>query len=169
MQTWIDERLFGWSKSPHRGGSAWAGSTPSGPASGSATPDHELSDDEDHGDYDHVIGVLNGHDVASTSPRQSRSSSFADLQRLRMTAEKSKSAGTSSPNLPTKVPNVVPQAPPPDPHAEGNCIRSSPRSRKHSLTDTVQVERIASEDTARSFKEVTQCINKELHPEGDPK
>ncbi|TFY74185.1 hypothetical protein EWM64_g9828, partial [Hericium alpestre] len=48
--TWLDERLFGWSRSAQRGTSAWAGGTRSQDISRAATPD--VSDEEDTGDYD---------------------------------------------------------------------------------------------------------------------
>lgn len=84
-QTWLDERLFGWSKSAHRGTSAWAGATRSQEISRAATPD--LSEDEEVVDYDNVLGYLpiiegtpHGHRI------RSRQNSYADLQKLRMSA-----------------------------------------------------------------------------------
>ncbi|KAA1475269.1 hypothetical protein DENSPDRAFT_418220 [Dentipellis sp. KUC8613] len=81
--TWLDERLFGWSRSAARGTSAWAGgSGRSTDASRAASPLHspDGSDDElgDAGDYDNVLGALRG--------RGSHHSSYADLQKLRMSA-----------------------------------------------------------------------------------
>ncbi|KAF7377429.1 Protein kinase domain-containing protein [Mycena sanguinolenta] len=65
--TWLDERIFGFRA---------AATAPN-------------SDDEDAGDYDNVIGFipgLSGMLQPSTVASRSRNSSYADLQRLRMTA-----------------------------------------------------------------------------------
>lgn len=81
--TWIDERLFGWSHSAKRGTSAWGG-TPADDISRVNTPDD--SDDEDTGDYDNVIGVIPpNEDLLNVQKVRSRQSSYADLQKLRMT------------------------------------------------------------------------------------
>ncbi|EGO18598.1 hypothetical protein SERLADRAFT_443932 [Serpula lacrymans var. lacrymans S7.9] len=80
--TWIDERLFGWSRSGKHGTSAWGGSTPNHEISRPQTPDE--SDNEDHGDYDHVVNFIPSYEDQS-KPR-SRQGSYADLQRLRMTS-----------------------------------------------------------------------------------
>jgi glycerol-3-phosphate O-acyltransferase / dihydroxyacetone phosphate acyltransferase len=76
-KTWIDERLFGWSRSATRGTSAWAGSQDI-----SRVPTPDISDDEDSGDYDNVLGYLPVYEGRSNRSRQS---SFADLQKLKMT------------------------------------------------------------------------------------
>src|SRR6266446_10402484 len=52
--TWIDERLFGWSRSATRGTSAWGGNVED--LSRVNTPDD--SDEEDTGDYDNVVGLV---------------------------------------------------------------------------------------------------------------
>ncbi|KAF8350734.1 hypothetical protein F5887DRAFT_876538 [Amanita rubescens] len=81
--TWIDERLFGWSRSAKRGTSAWGGN-PADDISRVGTPDD--SDDEDTGDYDNVIGVIPlNEDLLNVQKIRSRQSSYADLQKLRMT------------------------------------------------------------------------------------
>ncbi|KAF8628468.1 hypothetical protein AX15_003980 [Amanita polypyramis BW_CC] len=80
--TWIDERLFGWSHSAKRGTSAWDGSSVDD-GSRVGTPDD--SDDEDTGDYDNVIGVIApNEDSLNIQKTRSRQSSYADLQKLRM-------------------------------------------------------------------------------------
>jgi glycerol-3-phosphate O-acyltransferase/dihydroxyacetone phosphate acyltransferase len=66
--TWLDERIFGFRA---------AATAPN-------------SDEEDAGDYDNVIGFIPGlsgmlQPPATTS--RSRNSSYADLQRLRMSAQ----------------------------------------------------------------------------------
>ena len=84
-QTWLDERLFGWSKSAQRGTSAWAGATRSQEISRAATPD--LSEDEEVVDYDNVLGYLPVYEGAPHGHRtRSRQNSYADLQKLRMSA-----------------------------------------------------------------------------------
>ncbi|KIN98347.1 hypothetical protein M404DRAFT_158154, partial [Pisolithus tinctorius Marx 270] len=76
--TWIDERLFGWSRTAKRGTTAWRGSTP---ASGPQTPDE--SEEEDHWDYDHVINFIPAYEDAFRGKPRSWHGSYADLQRLR--------------------------------------------------------------------------------------
>lgn len=85
-QTWLDERLFGWSKSANRGTSAWAGATRSQEISRAATPD--LSEDEEVADYDNVLGYLPIYEGAPHGHHRirSRQNSYADLQKLRMSA-----------------------------------------------------------------------------------
>jgi hypothetical protein len=85
-QTWLDERLFGWSKSANRGTSAWAGATRSQEISRAATPD--LSEDEEVADYDNVLGYLPIYEGAPHGHNRirSRQNSYADLQKLRMSA-----------------------------------------------------------------------------------
>jgi glycerol-3-phosphate O-acyltransferase/dihydroxyacetone phosphate acyltransferase len=80
--SWIDERLFGWSRSARRGTSAWSG-PPADDGSRVGTPDY--SDEEDTGDYDNVIvAIPMNEDPTSSQKSRSRQSSYADLQRLRM-------------------------------------------------------------------------------------
>ena len=80
--SWIDERLFGWSRSARRGTSAWSG-PPADDSSRVGTPDY--SDEEDTGDYDNVIGAIPMNEDSTCSQKsRSRQSSYADLQRLRM-------------------------------------------------------------------------------------
>lgn len=77
--TWIDERLFGWSRSAKRGTSAWSGIS-GDEASRIGTPDE--TDEEDTGDYDNVVGIVTSSEDANAKFK-SRQSSYADLQRLR--------------------------------------------------------------------------------------
>jgi glycerol-3-phosphate O-acyltransferase/dihydroxyacetone phosphate acyltransferase len=81
MQTWVDERLFGWSKTSRR---SWDDGSSSRGTSRSTTP--HGSDDEDSGDWDHVSGWLSAFqgDKPSGQPQsRSRSTSYADLQQAR--------------------------------------------------------------------------------------
>ncbi|KDR81579.1 hypothetical protein GALMADRAFT_239612 [Galerina marginata CBS 339.88] len=132
--TWIDERLFGWSRSSKRGTSAWGGHVED--PSRINTPDD--SDEEDTGDYDNVVGVLGTGDELSLGIQKSRSrqSSYADLQRLRM--------------------------PPLTPQNGDESSRLSHRTRRASLGDGVPVSRIATVDRQEPFSEATQDLNEEI-------
>lgn len=74
--TWLDERLFGWSRSASRGTSAWAG-TPSTEISRASSPAPS------EGDYDNVLGYLEARKPAGRSRSRSHQNSYADLQKLR--------------------------------------------------------------------------------------
>lgn len=140
--TWIDERLFGWSRTAKRGTSPWGGNTPFRD-SRPATPDE--SDEEDHGDYDHVINFIPTYEAAG-KPR-SRQGSYADLQRLRMT-----SANQTSTSQPSSGIQVL----------ESQSVNMRSRKRKESLSDLVPVERIANVDRQEVFEEATKDLNKEI-------
>jgi len=134
--TWIDERLFGWSRSAKHGTSAWGGVTPSIEISRSGTPND--SDDEEAPDYDDVLGYFPDQEQPGT-PRvpksRSRNSSYADLQRLRMTNTE---------------------------EGQGLHPRQGHRSRKPSLSDSVPVNRIAATHPQEPFEAVTSEINGEI-------
>ncbi|KZT68981.1 hypothetical protein DAEQUDRAFT_710861 [Daedalea quercina L-15889] len=79
--TWLDEHLFGWSPSSSRGTSALSGDQDE---SGGGTLSEDEETDEEHGDYDNVLGYLERRGAESTRPRScERNGSYADLQRLR--------------------------------------------------------------------------------------
>lgn len=127
--TWIDERLFGWSRSSKRGTSAWGG--PVDDISRINTPDD--SDEEDTGDYDNVVGLVDsdgGLKPPSQQKSRSRQGSYADLQRLRM-------APTSKEQSPHRV-------------------------RRASLTDGVTVKRLSEINPEAHFDDATQDINAEI-------
>ncbi|KAI0054033.1 glycerol-3-phosphate O-acyltransferase [Auriscalpium vulgare] len=158
--SWLDERLFGWSRSANRGTSAWAGSTDTRSQEISRAPTPEASDDEDTGDYDNVLGIVRGEDGHLTPSRgrsRSQHGSYADLQKLR-TAGGQK--GTSlSPKLGfqplTPVHTTAVEV------SDGtDAIRH--RERRASLTDGVPVNRIAALDRDESFRDATQDINREI-------
>lgn len=142
--TWLDERLFGWSRSAKRGTSAWGGGSEY--PSRAVTP--TLSDDEETGDYDHVIRLVPPHEEQSSNSGnvRSRQSSYADLQRLRM------------------APLSQVQIPPLDVSMADN---NSPtqlhriRNRRPSLSKDVAVSRIAAGDPNEIFPEATQKLNEE--------
>ncbi|KAI0341694.1 glycerol-3-phosphate O-acyltransferase [Trametopsis cervina] len=78
--TWLDEQLFGWSRSSVRGTSVWAGHGDGNESEMSRpiTPD----DSEDEvGDYDNLLGYLEGQ--GRSRSRSIQSNSYADLQKLR--------------------------------------------------------------------------------------
>ncbi|KAF4579049.1 hypothetical protein EYR36_000858 [Pleurotus pulmonarius] len=148
--TWVDELLFGWSPSAKHGTSAWGGAS-SEDASRYATPDD--TDEEDSGDYDNVIGI-----VQETQPKtRSRNSSYADLQRLRLSAlnpASPTSTGASSSAVSPK-------------ESEGLHLRSCHRERRPSLTDRVPVQVIAAVDPKEQFTEATQGLNDEIRRKKD--
>jgi len=147
--TWLDERLFGWSRSASRGTSAWDGpgsQIPSQVASPNA------SDSEDGGDYEHVLGYLPSDVDGTPSRLQSRSlrSSYADLQSLKftpMTASGASARGEETSISPTD--------------GSGLHHRLGHRERRESLNDGVSVERIGEIDRDETFKEATEDINQE--------
>lgn len=146
--TWIDERLFGWSRSAKRGTSAWAGDL----ASRIGTPDE--SDEEDTGDYEHVVGILPavGDDQSATSSSKSRSrqNSYADLQKLRL-----------APFPPTSQTSPLNSGASASPSEDGLTFRNGHRTRRESLTDGIPVSRIAAVDRAEPFTDATQSLNEE--------
>lgn len=149
-QTWLDERLFGWSSNASRGTSAWGGHASQLP-SGVTSPD--ASDGEDGGDYEHVFGLLPSDGDGSPARVRSRSlrSSYADLQQLKITP-----AITSG----TKVGNGVEHSPTDD--GDGLHWRhGTHRERKSSLNDRVSVKRLSAIERDESFKEATEEINEE--------
>ena len=79
-QTWLDERLFGWSPTPSTNALAQDGDRSLNTVNDTTTVDPDFSDDE-IGDYDDLLGYLSldGKKVKSRSKR----GSFADLQKVR--------------------------------------------------------------------------------------
>lgn len=149
--TWLDERLFGWSKSANRGTSAWEGATRSQEISRAATPD--LSEDEEVADYDNVLGYLPIYEGAPHGNHRirSRQNSYADLQKLRMSAI---GKGDTHGNIETH--------PSPLGEGEGLHFRHGHHERRASLSDGIAVNRIAAVDKQEEFKEVTEELNREI-------
>lgn len=143
--TWIDERLFGWSRSARRGTSAWGGFS-GDESSRVGTPDE--SDEEDTGDYDNVI-VPDSQNPKS----RSRTSSYADLQRLRM------SPFSSQQILPMPISRPAASG---NTEADGLHFRKGQRNRKASLSDGVPVERIAAVNPQEQFTVATDDLNDEI-------
>jgi len=141
--TWIDERLFGWSRSAKHGTSAWSGLHTPNLDSRSGTPNE--TDDEEAPDYDNVLGFFPDQEQPGTSKSRSRNNSYADIQRLRIT----NADATLNP-----TPSLV--------VGEGLHPRRGHRSRKHSLSDSVAVDRIAATDGQEPFKDATSDINNEI-------
>ncbi|KAF9264708.1 glycerol-3-phosphate O-acyltransferase [Marasmius fiardii PR-910] len=150
--TWIDERLFGWSKSARRGTSAWSGTVHAlDEPSRAGTPDD--SDEEDAGDYDNVIGLLPEEQLKS----KSRTNSYAELQRLRT---------QSSPLAYSSQFSMSPSGA----VTEGDQLsfRTGRRERKASLSDQVPVERIAEVGQQENLGEITSGLNMEVrHNRGE--
>ena len=171
MQTWLDERLFGWSKSSRRGTSAWAGGSRSQDPSRAPTP--EGSDDEDTGDYDDLLGIVRPEGSLTPSRGRSRSQhgSYADLQRLRSNGNGN---GHGNGNVPKPFASLSsePEAEdrPIEHHssavnlveeAEGLHHRETHR-RRSSLMDGVSVERIGPLDRQEGFKDCTNDLHREV-------
>lgn len=148
--TWIDERLFGWSRTAKLGTSAWAGASLD-ESSHAGTPDD--SDEEDAGDYDHVIGLVPGHDDHQGSKSRSRNNSYANLQRLRL----SSLAQTSGVDIPSSSSSTE--------AGEGLHIRTGHRNRRASLSDGVSVQRLAAVDRQEPFPDATGGLNEEIRQE----
>jgi glycerol-3-phosphate O-acyltransferase / dihydroxyacetone phosphate acyltransferase len=160
--TWLDERLFGWSKSSRRGTSAWGGTAVSSvEASRVGSPD--ISDDEDHGDYDNVIGYLPsivGSTLGLTRQPKSLRGSFADLPSVR--SRENLAPPKSQPSSPMIMTN--PHLSPfvsSDSSGALTHRKASQRERKLSLSDNVAVERIGRIDHDGTFKEATEELNQE--------
>ena len=79
MQVWLDDRLFGWSRSASRASDEWAAADGNSENAITQAPPPDLADD-DVGDYDDLLGYLDGKKVATG---RSARSSYADLQKLR--------------------------------------------------------------------------------------
>ncbi|KAI0062297.1 glycerol-3-phosphate O-acyltransferase [Artomyces pyxidatus] len=171
--SWLDERLFGWSRSASRGTSAWAG-TRSQEISRGPTPDG--SDDEDTGDYDNVLNILrsdDGHLTPNRARSRSQHGSYADLQKLRASGQKTTLLSPNQPFQPLKqvhATSVEVSERPADPadaltETEGirhRSFRQDAYNRKASLSDRVSVERIGAMDPDESFKDCTDDINREI-------
>jgi len=155
--TWLDERLFGWSRSASRGTSAWSGSRSQ---EISRVPTPETSDDEE-GDYDNVLGYLEKRSSANAprpGPRSQRSS-YANLQKMR--------SGSSTDV--TAIPTVTSGAEAVDTDGLQFRKRTGSRNRKASLKDTVPVERLGELDREENFKEATEDLNHEIEEKSDHK
>lgn len=148
--TWIDERLFGWSRSAKRGTSAWSGFS-GDEASRIGTPDE--TDEEDTGDYDNVVGIVaSGEDL--NAKLKSRQSSYADIQRLR-----------HGHGMPSPIAGHESSASALDTFSQDiDILRSTDRHRKRreSLSDNIAVSRIAAIDPREEFGRATQGLNSEI-------
>lgn len=187
--TWLDERLFGWSRSARRGTSVWGGSS-SLDASRAATPD--VSDEEEEGDYDNVIDYLGSYVGASLSRKRSRSKSlrgsYADLQQLKMKEAASErdedgflkpaksprgsvsfAQSQYAPVYQHKRPSPFRSPSSPQVQTEGingsssgPHLRKGPRERRSSLSDRVAVEKIGGLSPVESFKHATEELNRDV-------
>ncbi|KAF9820211.1 hypothetical protein IEO21_01644 [Rhodonia placenta] len=147
--TWLDERLFGWSRSASRGTSAWSGSR-SHDNSRVQSPD--ASDDEE-GDYDNVLGYLErrGSSAPREGPRSQRTS-YANLHKMH--------SDTSSSAAP--FPPAASGAEAVETDGLQFRPRKGSRTRKASLETTIPVERIGELDRQEKFCEATEELNHEV-------
>jgi glycerol-3-phosphate O-acyltransferase / dihydroxyacetone phosphate acyltransferase len=126
------------------------------------TPDH--SDEDDAGDYEHVLGVLT---PGTASPHRSRSGSYADLQKIRLSKPSARGKGAG----PTLIMPLTTSTPGDSPGAvktasPENSPTSSPRTRHRrgsTLEDSVPVDRLAGVPRRASFDEATQLLNREIN------
>ncbi|KZV88840.1 hypothetical protein EXIGLDRAFT_678483 [Exidia glandulosa HHB12029] len=162
--TWLDEHLFGWSRSARRGTSAWGGlATPSLSTEHSRHGTPDASDDEGHGDYEDLLGYLHAAQNGTGGKKRLKSarSSFADLQQLKSPTTGSSTAfprSSSGLRLRQVDGGVAPMTPSP----ESPTFRTGSRSRRQSLTDNVEVVRIGEVPSAEPFGEATAELNEEL-------
>jgi glycerol-3-phosphate O-acyltransferase/dihydroxyacetone phosphate acyltransferase len=113
--------------------------------------------EEDTGDYDNVVGVIPATDEPAASQKpKSRQSSYADLQRLRLSPF---SRTTESLTVPRAAdsPAVSPTG------EEGLHLRQGHRTRRQSLSDGVPVTRLAAVDRAEPFADATHDLNDEIN------
>ncbi len=161
--TWLDERLFGWSQSSRKGTSAWGGTTiPSVETSRVGSPD--ISDDEDHGDYDNVIGFLpniSSSPVGLSGQPRSLRGSFADLPSVKSRENLAPLKSQPSSPMVTMKPHSSPFVPSDSSGVTLTHRRAGQRERKASLSDNVPVERIGRLDHDETFKEATKELNQE--------
>ena len=159
--TWLDERLFGWSRSTRRGTSGWDGTISSVEASRVGSPD--ISDDEDHGDYDNVIGYLPnipGSPVSLSRQPKSLRGSFADLPSVK--SRENLALPKSQPSSPVVATSLhLSPLVPSDGSGALTHRKAGHRQRKASLSDNVPVERIGRIDSDETFKEATEELNQE--------
>ncbi|KAH7107845.1 glycerol-3-phosphate O-acyltransferase [Auriculariales sp. MPI-PUGE-AT-0066] len=163
--TWIDEHLFGWSRSSKRGTSALFGaSTPAVSTPGASRPaTPEVSDDDGHGDYEDLLGYLSTAQEGNKKRLRSARSSYADLQQLK--------SPISSTALSSSVPAVSGGLRLRQPGANGDSsktnspdsptFRTGTRSRKASLSDNVDVKRLEVVPPKASFEDATNELNQE--------
>jgi glycerol-3-phosphate O-acyltransferase/dihydroxyacetone phosphate acyltransferase len=144
--TWIDERLFGWSRSSKRGTSVW-----NGVEDPSRTNTPEESDEEDAGDYDDVVGLIPPNDDQDKS--RSRQNSYADLQRLRQDSA-SFTHPLKSDVKASNTLNMDRQLEKPE-----ESSRLLHRPRKSTLSSDVPVESIAAIDPTMAFSDATESLN----------
>jgi glycerol-3-phosphate O-acyltransferase/dihydroxyacetone phosphate acyltransferase len=145
--TWIDERLFGWTRSSKRGTSAWSGIEDPSRAN---TPDE--SDEEDAGDYDDVVGLIPPNDDQDTRSRQN---SYANLQRLRMNS----ASATHPLKSDYKSSNALNMNRQLDEPEESSRLL---HRRRSTLSDDVPVESIAAIDPTMTFSDATESLNEAM-------
>lgn len=167
--TLIDQYLFGWSRSARRGTSAWGGpATPSISTEPSRHGTPDASDDEDHGDYEDLLGYLHvaqaQHGTGGKKRIKSARSSFADLQQLKspkMTSSSTAFASSQPSSSGLRLRQVDGSIPSATPSPDSPTFRAGSRSRKHSLIANVDVERLGEVPQREPFDEATEELNHE--------
>lgn len=124
-----------------------------------ASPD--ASDEEDAPDYDDILAVPGGDGLSLSSRPRSQRSSYADLQRLRLT---SSAANTNGGGLLSSLSPVESTVASGEKHADtdGLHFRGQTRARKASLSDNVPVGAIGEVDREEPFKDATKDLNSEM-------
>lgn len=107
-----------------------------------------VSDSEDGGDYEHVLGFLPSDAVET--PLRSLRGSYADLQQLKTAPSTTLGINSRSADGETSPTDGF-----------GIHHRHGHRERRESLTDGVPVERIGALNRVETFKEATEDLNKE--------
>lgn len=172
-QTWLDEKLFGWSTSSKRGTNAWAGSP--APSTRATTPEMltDNEEEEEEPDYDDMFQFL---EAKSLNAGRSRTSSYADLQKLRnqtttsTVTRRGDARMTPLDTSPSVAATAIVDSPEVSPisttsttgSSEGIHLRHGERVRRSSLTDGVSVKRIGRVNRRVSFEEATAELNTEI-------
>ncbi|KAI6118935.1 glycerol-3-phosphate O-acyltransferase [Pisolithus croceorrhizus] len=133
--TWMDERLFGWSRTARRGNDT--------PANSPQIPDES---EKDCWDYDHVIDFIPAYEDASLGKLRGRRGSYADLHRFRVASEKRTTAPVASSGAQI---------------SGGQSVHRRSRKHKETLSDPVPVDYTATVDTTEDFEETAKGLNEE--------
>lgn len=124
----------------------------------------DISDDEDHGDYDNVIGYLPnipGSPVSLSRQPKSLRGSFADLPSVRSRENLAPPKSQPSSPMVTTNPHLSPFFSSDGSSGALTHRKAGQRQRKASLSDNVLVERIGRIDHDETFKEATEELNQE--------
>jgi len=157
--TWLDERLFGWSRRSGITNSLW-GDSESEPSRHS-TP--EVSEDE-AGDYDDVFGMVHRYEGIPNLRNRGSKNSYADLQHLRhsSTGELAFAEDLGSTVVSTESIETFPGSPSTTDPLYDTSPRPLHRERRSSLSENISVERISQINRRSTFEKATDEINNEV-------